>query len=398
MREKCYVIIGTGAAGVTAAEVIRQEDPDGRIILLSKERELPYARPMLSKAPLLSLELKKLPIHSAAWYQEQQIELRLGAVADGLDTERKLVSCGGETLSYDKCILATGANNFVPPFQGRENVTIYGIRTKDDLRRVRRVAGSGKKVVIIGGGVIGLEMAAELSHYGLEVTVLEAMEQLMPRLINRGMSDWLCEQLPKLHIVTGVSIQSLRRDGEMTVVEEKDGRTWACDFLIVSCGVRADIALAQSAGIACERGIVVDEHMETSAKDVYACGDCAQFQGFSAALWSQGQSQGTVAGSSAAGVPMTYTGCDTSLILNLDGVAIFALGDLGQRGGEEYRIEESSWEAKKPFQVDLRRPAVPGRGVKVWKNDRLVGVALLGDLTKMHQWKKELAEQGRDKA
>lgn len=395
MAEKKYVIIGAGAAGVTAAETIRRMDPEGEITLLSAEREPPYSRPMLSKAPLLSLELKKLEMRAPSWYRDQRIDLRLGAAADALDTGNKVVFCGGERLPYDKCILATGAKNFIPPFQGRESVPICDIRTIDDLRRVRRMAGRGRRAVVIGGGVIGLEMAAELNHYGLEVTVLEAMERLMPRLIDRRTSQWLQEQLPALHIVTGVAIQGLRREGEVTVVEEKGGRAWPCEVLIVSCGVRADTALAQGAGIACERAVVVNERMETSVQDVYACGDCAQYQGFNAALWSQSIRQGTVAGSNAAGGDLLYTGCDTSLVLNLDGVGLFALGDLGQNDDGRYRFEESSWEAKKPFQVDPRRPAVPGRGLRVWHDDKLVGAALLGDLTKMQAWKTEVMAQRR---
>lgn len=395
MAEKKYVVIGAGVAGVTAAEAIRRTDPEGRITLLSGEREAPYSRPMLSKAPLLSLELKKLEMRQPDWYRHHRIDLRLGTAADALDTGNKTVQCGGETLPYDKCILATGAKNFIPPFQGRESVPICDIRTIDDLRRVRRMAGQGKRAVIIGGGVIGLEMAAELNHYGLAVTVLEAMERLMPRLIDQRTFLWLQEQLPALHIVTGVAIQSLRREGEVTVVEEKDGREWPCEVLIVSCGVRADTALAQAAGIACERAIVVNGRMETSAQDVYACGDCAQYQGFNAALWSQGVSQGTVAGSNAAGGDMTYAGCDTSLVLNLDGVGLFALGDLGQNDDGHYRVEETSWEARHPFQVDPRRPAVPGRGLRVWHDEKLVGAALLGDLTKMQAWKTEVLAQRR---
>ena len=152
-------------------------------------------------------------------------------------------------------------------------------------------------------------------------------------------------------------------------------------------------ALARQAGIACERAIVVNERMETSAEGVYACGDCAQFQGFNAALWSQGQEQGRVAGTNAAGGCAVYTGCDTSLVLNLDGVALFALGDLGQSGGADYEIEESSWGQRKTFQVDPRRPAVPGRGLRVWKGEKLVGVSLMGDLTKMQAWKTQLLKE-----
>ena len=391
MAEKRYLVIGGGIAGVSAAEAIREQDPAGHIVLLSRERELPYARPLLSKAPLLSPELKKLALHPPDWYEARDIELRLGVEAKRLDTQQRTVDCGGEVLTYDRCVLALGAQNFIPPFPGREEVPLCDIRTLDDLRRLRRLTLGKKRAAVIGGGVIGLELAAELVRYGLEVSVLEAMPSLMPRLIGPDISHWLQERLPRLHIHTGVSIKRLYRAGEEIVVEEAEGRCWSCQVLAVACGVRADTALAQAAGINCQRAIVVNERMETSAAGVYACGDCAQFQGFNAALWNQGLRQGRVAGNRAAGGDAVYIGCDTSLVLNLDGVALFAMGALGQDSG---RVESEEWPAKTPFQVDPRRPAVPGRRIRVWQGERLAGAALLGDLTGMQALKAELREQG----
>ena len=387
-----YVIVGAGIAGVTAAEAVRRQDPTGEILLLSRERELPYSRPLLSKAPLLSLELKRMALHDAAWYRELGIDLRLGVEAEALDPAAHSLICGGQSISYDRCVLATGAYNFIPPFAGRDEVEICDIRTLEDLRRVRRLSVPGGRAVVIGGGVIGLEMAAELGRYGMEVTVLEAMDRLMPRLIDSDTSDWLKRHL-HLRVETGVNIALLRREGRQTVVEEADGRAWSCDLLLVSCGVRADIGLAQKAGIPCGRAILVNERMETGAADVWACGDCASFRGFNAALWSQGLAQGRVAGTNAAGGSAVYSGCDTSLTVMMDKVGLFALGDLGQAGGD-YRIEESDWPASRDLLVDPRRPSVPGHGRKVWKDGKLVGVALLGDLTRMYAWKKLLLEGG----
>ncbi len=393
MSEKRYVIVGAGIAGLTAAETVRRLDPDGEILLLSREKELPYARPMLSKAPLLSMELKPLALHGRDWYAKQNIDLRLGVTADRLDPEAHLLCCGGEAIPYDKCVLATGAGNFIPPFPGREDVELLDLRTLDDLRRLRRRAVPGGQAVVIGGGVIGLELASELQRYRMEVTVLEAMDRLMPRLIDAGTSAWLVQNLP-IQVVTGVSIAGLRRDGAQTVVEEKDGRTWKCDLLAVSCGVRAETALARSGGLACERAITVDERMQTSAPDVYACGDCAAFRGFNAALWSQALAQGRVAGENAAGGSAVYTGCDTSLVMTMDGLGLFALGNLN--GGEGCRVEELRWQTQQGFLVDPRRHAGPGCGRLVYKNEKPVGVALLGDLTGMQQWKQALLKGGTE--
>ena len=180
--------------------------------------------------------MKKLALHPQKWYTDRDIELRLGVAARHLDTQRRTVDCGGETLPYDRCVLALGANNFIPPFQGREEVPLCGLRTLDDLRRLQRLALGKERAVVIGGGVIGLELAAELVRYGLEVSVLEAMPSLMPRLIGPDISRWLQEQLPRLHIHTGVSITRLYRSGEEMVVEA-DGGQWTCQVLAAACGV-----------------------------------------------------------------------------------------------------------------------------------------------------------------
>ena len=386
--KKRYVIIGAGIAGITTAETIRSLDQDGEIIIFSKEKELPYSRPMLSKSPLLSLGLKSFALHDEEWYREQNIDLRLGVSVDKLDVEEQNILAGGRSISYDRCIIATGASNFIPPFKGREDVEICDIRKISDLKHLRRLAFPGGKAVVIGGGVIGLEMAAEIRRYGMEVTVLEAMPRLMPRLIDERTSDLLTERLP-FEVFTGVNILKLSREGEETVIEDDQGRSWNCDLLIVSCGVRADVSLALDAGIACNRAIMVNQKMETSAKNVYACGDCAEFEGFNAALWGEGLAQGEVAGRNAAGDESIYTGCDTSLVMMMDDLGLFSMGDLGQTG-EGYVIEEREWQPEARLLIDPRRPEKEGFSRKIFKDGKLVGAVLIGDLTSMNEIKEEI--------
>ena len=343
---------------------------------------------MLSKSPLLSLGLKSFALHDEEWYREQNIDLRLGVSVDKLDVEEQNILAGGRSISYDKCIIATGASNFIPPFKGREEVEICDIRKISDLKHLRRLAFPGGKAVVIGGGVIGLEMAAEIRRYGMEVTVLEAMPRLMPRLIDERTSDLLTKRLP-FEVFTGVNILKLSRKGEETVIEDDLGRSWNCDLLIVSCGVRAEVSLALDAGIACNRAIVVNQKMETSAKNVYACGDCAEFEGFNAALWSEGLAQGEVAGRNAAGEESIYTGCDTSLVMMMDDLGLFSMGDLGQTG-EGYVIEEREWQPEARLLIDPRRPEKEGFSRKIFKDGKLVGAVLIGDLTSMNEIKEEI--------
>lgn len=392
MKKIDYIIVGGGIAGVSAAEAIRENDRTSSILLFSDEKEIPYVRPMLTKHPLSSFDLWNADLHQLQWYEENQIELCCGCRVEKLQPEEHLIWADGEQYCYNKCILATGAYNFVPPFAGKDQNGIYTIRTKDDIRKLKETAMRGTRAVIIGGGVIGLECALELKRYGVEVAVLEAIQYLMPRQLDQETSTEFQNAVQEITIETNVSIQEITGSGWADGVTLADGRTFPCDFVVVACGVRAHTELARDAGIVTERGIVVNERMETSDKDVYACGDCSQFQGINVALWSQGVEQGRVAGVNAAGGKAVYTGCDTSLVLNCDSIALFALGDLGQQADREegYDIQVYRDAQKDRFFVNPRQFAYYEK--KVYREGKLVGAALIGNLSKMYALKKEIME------
>ena len=394
MRKAAYVIAGAGVAGVSAAAAIRELDREGEILLADGEGDLPYARPMLTKRPLASFDRCDIPLHDEGWYREQRITLLRCARVEGLDAAAKTVRVGGETIEYGRCILATGASNFVPPFAGKDLPGLCTIRTKDDIRRIKAAALLGRRCVIIGGGVIGLECAFELCRYGLEVTVLEAMPYLMPRQLDEETSRAFQSQVRDFAIHTDVKIEALEGTEAVSAVRLADGRGFPCDFVVVACGVRANVSLAREAGIAVERAIVVNERMETSAPAVFACGDCAQYQGVNAALWSQGMEQGRVAGINAAGGSAAYTGCDMSLVLNSRRIALFALGDLGQNaaGDDSYSIEVSRGAGKDRLYVNPRSGSFYEK--KVYRDGKLVGAALIGNLAAMYGLKEEILGEG----
>ena len=395
MQQADYIIVGGGIAGISAAEAIRGHDRRGSIFLLSEEGDLPYVRPMLTKQPLDRFDQWEADLRPPQWYMENGIALRCSCRVERLTPETHTLEADGETYRYGKCILATGAYNFVPPFQGKDKAGIYTIRTREDIRSIKTAAMAGRRAVVIGGGVIGLECALELHHYGIQVTVLEAMPYLMPRQLDQETSAEFQNAVREISIYTNVSIREITGDGRADGVSLADGRLFPCDFVVVACGVRARAELAQAAGLAVERGIVVNQRMETSAGDVYACGDCSQFQGVNVALWSQGMEQGSVAGTNAAGGNAAYSGCDTSLVLNCRSVALFALGDLGQRAGEEegYDIQVLRDAQKERFFVNPRPFAYYEK--KVYRNGKLVGAALIGNLSKMYALKEKILE-GRE--
>ena len=269
-----YVILGGGAAAVSAAEAVREHDHTGRIVMISGDSHLPYNRPMLTKALMADFSNKQIAIHPAAWYGEHSIDLILGAEIAKLDTAaRKCILKDGREYAYDKCIYALGASCFIPPIEGsRDDDKVRTIRTLDDVALIQSLIREKQKVVLIGGGVLGLEAAWELSKGGKDVTVLEAMNRLMPRQLDEKASAMVAAiaEARGLHMHTGVKITKIEADGDQRIVHTETG-DYPCDLVIVSAGVRANVALAKDAGIVCDRSVVVNAKMETSVPDVYAC-------------------------------------------------------------------------------------------------------------------------------
>ena len=322
-----YVVLGGGVAAVSAAEAIRQRDHTGSVTIFSAEDVLPIRRPMLTKD--FTEALGDLSLHPAQWYAEQDITLRLGCPVTAVDPTAKAVTTqDGETVFYDKLIFATGAECFVPPFEGHDRPNVFTIRHQADIRRLTEVIKDAKNAVVIGGGVLGLEAASELYRSGLKLTVLEAAPQMLGRQVDAATAARLREHLASMGVpcLEAVSIQAVREDG----VHLADGRVFPAQIVVVSCGNRANIAQAKMASVQIDRAIVVDQHMATNIPDIYACGDCAQYDGVNLQLWAEADAQGKIAGANAAGEPLRYAPQMLGLSLEGFGISLFALGDVGK--------------------------------------------------------------------
>ena len=365
-----YVILGGGIAAVSAAEAVRRRDRTGHILMFSAEDCLPIHRPMLTKdLDTVSRMPDTMFIHGREWYDEQGIELRLGCRITALDTEGKtVITDSGETVSYDKLIYAAGAECFIPPFEGHDKRGVFTIRHLTDSAALKERMKTAKNAVVIGGGVLGLEAAGELMRSGLSVTVLEAASQIIGRQVDAAMAAILKKKMEALHVecLEGASIAGIEGEEWATGVRLADGRLFPAEIVILSCGNRANVQVAKEAGIVTDRSIVVNERMETSADAVYACGDCAQFDGINYQLWQEASAQGRVAGANAAGEPVTYANQMLGLSLEGFGTSLFAIGDVGKREGVHYRTVETCDE-------------VTGRHEKYWfYGGQLQGAVLIG--------------------
>ncbi|MFO1049672.1 MAG: FAD-dependent oxidoreductase [Geminicoccaceae bacterium] len=273
------VIVGAGQAGFQVAASLRGEGFAGPIRLLGAEPHPPYQRPPLSKGLLLGkMEPERLLFRQPSFYATQAIDLDLGRPVAAIDRrERRVVDAAGVAEPYDRLVLATGTRVRPLAVPGVELDGVLYLRTLDHSGELARRAAGARRVVVIGGGFIGLEVAAALRMLGLEVTVLEAAERLMGRVVAPLISEFYAElhRGRGVELVLGARIAELAgRDGRVREVVMADGSRHAADLVVVGIGVLPNVELAQAAGLVCANGIVVDEHGRTSDPAIYAAGEC----------------------------------------------------------------------------------------------------------------------------
>ncbi|TDU28880.1 3-phenylpropionate/trans-cinnamate dioxygenase ferredoxin reductase subunit [Panacagrimonas perspica] len=279
MSKKTFVIVGAGQAGGQAVQTLLSEGFDGRIVVVGDERHVPYERPALSKEVLLhgepqSASALMLP---AAFYEDKGVELRLSCRASAIDREHKRVVLGGGGIGYDKLLLATGSRPRALNIPGADLDGVRFLRTIDDSVALHRCMKEGARVVIVGGGFIGLEAAAAARSMGCEVTVLE----MHPNLLQRIAAPHLGRLYEDLHRANGVEIRvssvaiGMLGNSRVEHVICSDGTMIPADVVLVGVGVVPNVELARDAGLNVEDGIVVDEFGRTSDPDIFAAGDVA---------------------------------------------------------------------------------------------------------------------------
>ena len=275
------VVIGAGQAGAALVARLRTQGHTGPVTLIGEEPAPPYQRPPLSKAYLLGeMEAERLWLRSAEFYAENDITLRLDRRVTAIDTAAKTVSLGSETIGYDELALTTGSiPRRLPAAIGGDLAGVYTVRTLADVDAMREEFTPGARVVIVGGGYIGLEAAAVAAKLGVKATVVE----MAPRILQRVAAPETSDYFRALHAGKGVEIlestglDRILGEDRVTGVRLKDGRELPADFVIAGVGIAPATALAEAAGIALDNGIACDAFGRTSAPHVWAAGDCASF-------------------------------------------------------------------------------------------------------------------------
>jgi 3-phenylpropionate/trans-cinnamate dioxygenase ferredoxin reductase component len=278
---KCCVVIGASHAGVNFAFALRKEGWEGAVMLFDADPVLPYHRPPLSKAYLTSDDaIDKNLLKAEETYSKENITLNLGVKITEINRENKTITLNdGSSQPYNKLVIAAGARPIIPPIPGIDKASnLFPLRTAEDVTNIREAikASKTKRVVIIGGGYIGLETAASLKKLGGIVTVLEREERILARVTAPEMSEFF----QKLHtdngvaVFTGKNVTTIDTQNQLNKVTCTDGSSYEADIIIVGVGIRVNTELAEKAGLTIENGIKVNASAQTNDKDIYSIGDC----------------------------------------------------------------------------------------------------------------------------
>lgn len=276
------VIVGAGHAGVQAAASLREEGYDGPVVLVGDENELPYHKPPLSKTFIKDAEAKPQPLRGEAFYTGHAIDFRPGVMVERIDLgSRRLELAGGGTLPFDRLVLATGSRPRPLPLPGSDLAGVLSLRSIGDARLIRDLSARSEEVVILGGGFIGLEIAATLTLGGRKVTVVEAVDRLLGRAVAPAIGAHARQRLEAIgvRVLTGTTVARLEgENGHAVAAVTSSGERLPAKMVIIGIGVVPNVELAQGAGIATGNGIKVDPAMRTSVSEVLALGDAASYR------------------------------------------------------------------------------------------------------------------------
>ncbi len=325
-------IVGNGVAAVTAIREARRIDPSIQIDVWSDERHPYYPRPRLIELIAGRITERDVIQYDEAWYHAQGVGLHLAEPVRSIDISSLTVKTGrGEYPGYDKILIACGSTPAIPPIAGIDGQGIYVIRTLDDALVIRDAINSTRRQIVLGGGILGIEIAAAMSARGGEPLVVSNITQLLPAQLDAAGSEVLIERLERMGVRVQLGYACDRidaEDGTTRLISQQCGNLEG-DMVVVSTGVRPNKALAEAAGIACGRGVRVDSYMMTSVRNIYAAGDCAEWNGV---VWgiippamdmSKIAAQNMIQHGSA-----TYNGTVRSNTLQVAGIDLTSIGEI----------------------------------------------------------------------
>ena len=367
-----YVILGAGAAGITAAKTIRKADSEGKITVISTDTQV-HSRCMLHKYLSHERDAAGISFVDPDFFEKNQIAWLPGKTVNRLDTQRKKVYTDqGDEVSYDRLLIATGAESFIPPVGNlREAENVFGLRHLRDAQAIDELAKNAENIVIIGSGLVGLDAAYGLMETGKKVSIVEMADQILPVQLDKTAAF----EYQKRFEEAGARFYLGRKAVDTVMEEDKiireiildNGEKLPCDLIIVAAGVRSAVAGMEGEGIVIDRGIKVDDYLQTGAEGVYAAGDVTGLSG----IWPNAQKQGETAALNMCGSHVEYT--DRYAIkntINFFGLVSMCVGVILPQEGDVVIAREDSRNYKRV----------------VLRDGKVVGVLLQGDISHGGIW------------
>src|SRR3989440_144791 len=332
---KKLVVVGNRMAGVACVEQILKHAPKFEITIFGEETHVNYNRILLSSV----LAGEKVPddivLNSLGWYEKHRIQLRLGVRIAEIDSKSKTVTGDdGSITPFDKLLLATGSVPLIPPMEGTRKDGVFVFRNLDDTRALLDRAGKGVKAVVIGGGLLGLEAARGLQGQGCDVTVVHLMDTLMERQLDLTGGGYLKSKMECLgvKVLLERSTVAILGDEKVEGVASKDGSSIEADLVVIAAGIRPNVELARKAGLQVNRGIVVNDFMETSNPDIFAVGECVEHNGTCYGLVAPLLEQGKILAATITGNKgPRFEGSVPAAKLKIMGVDVFSAGDFSDK-------------------------------------------------------------------
>ncbi len=393
------VIIGNGLAGTMAAKTLRELDPEVEILVFAEEKYHYYPRPNLIEHIAGKLPYERVFAFTEGWHSRQNIDIRLGTPVLKVDPRARSVElAGGQRESYDKLLIASGASSFFPPIKGADRRGVYSLRTLDDALTIIDALQSRSRVAVIGGGLLGLEIARAIRTRGAEVEVVEFFDRLLPRQLDGHGAALLRSQIEGtgIRVRLGAATEEISGNGGVEGLRLKGGTEIKADMVVIAAGVRPNLGLPQDAGLATDRGLVVDDRLRTSHPHVFAAGDGIQHRGKVYGIIPASFEQGRTAAYNILGEEKKYEGTVPSNSLKVVGLHVTSVGIVNPEGEGYDEVRTIKKEEGVYKKIVLQNDALVGAiwmGTKKGVNEITRAVT---SKTKISQWINSLLEDSFD--
>ncbi len=368
---KKIVVIGSGIAAVTAIKAIIEIDSDSEICLIGEEKFYPYNRIRLSKGIFDELNENNILLQKKEWYEDNNVKVYLDTRATSVSADcQEVVLSNGSKVTYDKLLLANGSANTIPPIDGIGKDGIYTLRGLKDALNIKKRLEKSEKVVIIGGGIQGLEIAWILHQHGKKVIIVELLSRVMYNQIDDEASKILRNTIESygIKVLTDKAVKKIVGGESVEKIVIDENTELNCDIAIYSTGIKPNIDLVANTRIETARGILVNNKMETNIKNIYAAGDIAEFNHRVPGLWNIAIAQGKVAGYNICGKETLYENITPVTTLNAFGISLFSMG----------RIEQTQF-----TKMLINQGSGTGDYKKIFVSDnKIVGAIVIGDTKK----------------